>query len=641
MRIRIIKVPKQYKDGGTLDKEEINPGLDAMVKARLALDSHFGNPTARRMTNYDTRSYTFPDGRRGNVYVGSYGNYVIPQIQDVNGELKFIEDPLSDENRERSKAQSMKFENPRDAEYFAKNYKRFAPMMSLYSKGGMIQNAKKWHHAFGGNLMTHGADFSNGMIFVGNGGSHEENPFEGVPMGVDQEGTPNLVEEGETIFNDYVFSKRLMVPKAIRNKYKLGGTKNLSFADASKQLAKESEERPNDPISKAGLEANMIRLMEAQEELREATGKGNKFSRGGKMGRLYAGLNTDPFPNVLSIANRGFAITPFDEILGPTYVTGGRGITEPTKGGNLVNPNMPYVNTPPPVVNDIEGGPVLEQMTLSPAAQAAAKESKINRNVPGEVLDRIKQAANRIPKGMDYLRFAQVFSQAGQHLKDSLGITNRPDFALGRKIREANSQVRGISTRAAGQKLGYTPDDEWAAINNFNSQMAAQRSALRNAGNRVGLAGQLLASAYNQNRALGALYSGMGKANWEKLTQTVAHNTSVDQANRAAELQAAQADASQGNIRAQNLINAARADDAEESAYAQARAANRDNFYNTLGALGKERIDRAMLEGLINSGLVGTPNEAMLTALNYLGINPTVKKSKGGRINRKRRGLTY
>ena len=69
MRIRIIKVPKQYKDGGTLDKEEINPGLDAMVKARLALDSHFGNPTARRMTNYDTRSYTFPDGRRGNVYV--------------------------------------------------------------------------------------------------------------------------------------------------------------------------------------------------------------------------------------------------------------------------------------------------------------------------------------------------------------------------------------------------------------------------------------------------------------------------------------------------------------------------------------------------------------------------------------------
>lgn len=503
------------------------------------------------------------------------------------------------------------------------------------------ENARNWKHAFGGDLLTHGANFDTGVTLIGNGGTHEENPNEGVPMGMDSEGIPNLVEEGEVIYNDYVFSKRLKVPKEVRKKYKLKGTKSLTFADAALQMSKESEERPNDPISKAGLEANMIRLMAAQEELREATGKGNKFSRGGKMGRLYAGLNTDPFPNVLSIANRGFAITPFDEMLGPIYVTGGREITVPPKGGNLVNPNMPYVNTLPPVVNDIEGGPVLEQMTLSPAAQAAAKESKINRNVPGEVRNRIKQAANRIPKGMDYLRFAQVFSQAGQHLKDSLGITNRPDFALGRKIREANNQVRGISTRAAGQKLGYTPDDEWAAINNFNSQMAAQRSALRNAGNRVGLAGQLLASAYNQNRALGALYSGMGKANWEKFIQAVAHNTSVDQANRAAELQAAQADASQGNIRAQNLINAARADDAEELAYAQARAANRDNFYNTLGALGKERIDRAMLEGLINSGLVGTPNEAMLTALNYLGINPTVKKSKGGKINRKRRGLTY
>lgn len=298
MRIRIIKVPKQYKDGGTLDKEEINPGLDAMVKARLALDSHFGNPTARRMTNYDTRSYTFPDGRRGNVYVGSYGNYVIPQIQDVNGELKFIEDPLSDENRERSKAQSMKFESPRDAEYFAKNYKRFAPMMGLYSEGGIIQNAKKWHHAFGGELNTQGGDFTNGLLYIDNGGSHETNPYEGVQLGVDPEGTPNLVEEGETVFNDYVFSKRLKVPKAVREKYKLRSTKDMTFAEMSKQMAKESEERPNDPISMRGLEALMADLANAQESIRTAQqekyalgGKLNKFDTGGRKRNKYKGVS--------------------------------------------------------------------------------------------------------------------------------------------------------------------------------------------------------------------------------------------------------------------------------------------------------------------------------------------------------------
>lgn len=159
------------------------------------------------------------------------------------------------------------------------------------------QNAKKWHHAFGGDLMTHGADFSNGMVFIGNGGSHEENPFEGVPMGVDPEGVPNLVEEGETIFNDYVFSKRLNVPKAIREKYKLRGTKKMSFAEASKQLAKESEERPNDPISERGMQALMADLASAQESVkgeqqaRQFAHGGRLFDKGGpKRPNTYKGL---------------------------------------------------------------------------------------------------------------------------------------------------------------------------------------------------------------------------------------------------------------------------------------------------------------------------------------------------------------
>lgn len=151
--------------------------------------------------------------------------------------------------------------------------------------------------AFGGDLMTHGADFSNGMVFIGNGGSHEENPFEGVPMGVDPEGVPNLVEEGETIFNDYVFSKRLNVPKAIREKYKLRGTKEMSFAEASKQLAKESEERPNDPISERGMQALMADLASAQESVkgeqqaRQFAHGGRLFDKGGpKRPNTYKGL---------------------------------------------------------------------------------------------------------------------------------------------------------------------------------------------------------------------------------------------------------------------------------------------------------------------------------------------------------------
>ena len=42
--------------------------------------------------------------------------------------------------------------------------------------------------------------------------------------------------EGEVIFNDYVFSNRLKVPKAVKQKYKLRGNKELSFADAAKNM---------------------------------------------------------------------------------------------------------------------------------------------------------------------------------------------------------------------------------------------------------------------------------------------------------------------------------------------------------------------------------------------------------------------
>lgn len=146
------------------------------------------------------------------------------------------------------------------------------------------QNAKKWHHAFGGDLMTHGANFDTGITLVGNGGTHEENPLEGVPMGMDSEGVPNLVEEGEVIFNDYVFSKRLKVPKEVRKKYKLRGTNSLTFADAAIQMSKESEERPNDHISKAGMVDSMSKLMAVQEQVRERQGE-RKFAKGGHLYR--------------------------------------------------------------------------------------------------------------------------------------------------------------------------------------------------------------------------------------------------------------------------------------------------------------------------------------------------------------------
>lgn len=140
--------------------------------------------------------------------------------------------------------------------------------------------------AFGGELGTNGADFTNGMIQINSGGTHEQNPNEGVLFGMDSEGIPNLVEEGEVIFNDYVFSNRIKVPKTIRKKHRL--TDNITFADAAKELAKESEERPNDPISQNGLEYLMDDLMTEQEMIKAKREK-NKFSKGGRVNKYPDG----------------------------------------------------------------------------------------------------------------------------------------------------------------------------------------------------------------------------------------------------------------------------------------------------------------------------------------------------------------
>ena len=155
------------------------------------------------------------------------------------------------------------------------------------------QNASHWKHAFGGHLNTNGSDFMTGLTYIDNGDTHENNPYEGVPMGADSEGTPNLVEQGEVVFNDYVYSNRLQVPKAVRKKYKLRD--NMTFADAVKYLTKSYEERPNDSISRDTAMEVLADLANVQEVIR--TNKGynsdkNISAYGGKINKFETGGDT-------------------------------------------------------------------------------------------------------------------------------------------------------------------------------------------------------------------------------------------------------------------------------------------------------------------------------------------------------------
>lgn len=119
---------------------------------------------------------------------------------------------------------------------------------------------------------THGGYFApDDYTRINTGGSHEENPNGGVQLGVDPEGNPNLLEEGEPVYKDYVYSDNITAEEEFLTQNNLpkkyAGKLYSKIAD---DLFSEAEERPMDPISRNGLEALLGRLADAQEGQKQA-----------------------------------------------------------------------------------------------------------------------------------------------------------------------------------------------------------------------------------------------------------------------------------------------------------------------------------------------------------------------------------
>ena len=114
---------------------------------------------------------------------------------------------------------------------------------------------------------THGGYFApKDYLKVNEGGSHEENPNGGVQIGVDPEGNPNLLEEGEPVYKDYVYSDNITAEKEFLEQNNLPGKYDGKlYSKIADDILSEAEERPLDPISRNGLEALLGRLADAQE----------------------------------------------------------------------------------------------------------------------------------------------------------------------------------------------------------------------------------------------------------------------------------------------------------------------------------------------------------------------------------------
>ena len=218
-------------------------------------------------------------------------------------------------------------------------------------------------YALGGQL-SHGGIFDDTFTTIDSGGTHETNPNNGVPIGVDSSGIPNLVEEGEVIWNDYVFSNRLKVPNKVKKKY--GLKDNSTFAEAIKKFTKESEELPHDPITRRGMDAIASELAGVQEGERvkkDNSNVGNMFEGGGfikevdPLGLLGQTVNFYPASATDLLNAKRYSSTPVTmETLNPK-------LPDPIKQDPLRY--VPIAASSAAVLNDFLGGNKPDYSNLS------------------------------------------------------------------------------------------------------------------------------------------------------------------------------------------------------------------------------------------------------------------------------------
>lgn len=530
------------------------------------------------------------------------------------------------------------------------NKEDYSPAM--VKKANFARNAAKWHHAFGGDLLTHGAEWDNGLRVIGNGGTHEENPMEGVPMGMDAEGNPNLVEQGEVIFNDYVFSNRLFADGGLLESFNLPKSYDgHSFAAIAEKLGDESKERPNDPISKRGLLSSMSRLQQAQEAVRQQTQEGQEgvqYAHGGRMGTLFDGFGDDP--NIL-FPTGAEDWAKLLEIKTPKYgvdwdLTGKVStiVGESPKG-------MTTFNTVPTSYWE-----ALDEINKK-ANTYVSNKSKSNNNSNSNNSNSNKSGdgnrGSRGSSGPTWLRYAPVVGAAiglGQNL------FSKPDYTSANAILEAANQAGNytpIGYTPIGNYLQYRPFDRNFYLNKLNAQASAARRAIMNTTSPSRNAA-LLAADYNAQGRFGDLARQAEEYNLAQKQAVETFNRGTDQANAEMGLKAAMANQEAAlKARSSRLSGVAQAmavRDAVDARRGASMSANLTNLFNSLGDIGREEYSRNMIMSnpalyysIDNKGNITYKNgyeslsEAEKEAVRDAANKAKKKKAKGGYLTIKKK----
>lgn len=495
--------------------------------------------------------------------------------------------------------------------------------------------------ANGGKIQDH---FSNGVRTIEEGGSHEQNPYGGVLQGIASDGLPNLVEEGEVVYNDYVYSKRLNVPNSDKEILGLKKKKTYSYAEAAEEIQKESKERANDPLSKQNLDVMLGRLQESQENYKVKREQN-------RLRKAYNEMTPDEQASLLSMAmdtNQAQQTLPQQQMAQPFAV-----------GGHLF-PIGGLISVPKTAPSNYIGP---EWLNLSDLEKREAWENYLN-NVTDEVdaaeADRLNELYEKVPQintdneykrilgfnpfnqndtttqndtndsgiklpntnTSDALKMISVAGTVGNAIKS---LFDTPNYSNINRAERAIASVPSISPSPIGERIAYRPIDQNYLVNQYiNTALGNRRLAAENSLGNIGLMRNLnAANNYNLATGLGQIYLQGKQYNDKLLNDVMNFNRGTSQFNSTQSFDADKANQVLALNKAQSLFETGKAKDTEKQLLQGTQGTNVTAALQALNGLGDDVWNRAMHQWMAENGYYEWFND---------------KKKNGGKINTKKGG---
>lgn len=522
------------------------------------------------------------------------------------------------------------------------------------------------------NYFADGGQFSNGMTEINNGGTHEENPNGGVPQGVDPQGNPNMVEEGEVKdIENYVFSARNKPTADLLEKHNLPKTfKNNTFAEIAAKVSKESKERPNDPISKNGLQVTLEKVKQVQEEF-NAIEEQKRIENDPEYAQqvmqqqqMEAQQQQAQQQQQIPQEQLGLEQQQQQQQLDPTQQ-----IPQENMGGMQVQPNIfdggsqmntiklndqsnIYSNIYDTTERDQQGAQMkkwLEETNssnpLNLFKNMSAKNNQLYNDVPkGGKKDDKKSLLNK-----ENLMYTPALAQAG-----ILGYlaANKADYSNADAI--LNMKGQPVKADVSRDYLKYTPYDVNYNLNQLNQQQASTRQGLANntGGNRANYLASVLASDNLYGTKSGEIYRQALEYNDANRKSVGEFNRGTNQFNIQSKLSADQSNQAENMQLNQLLTQGYQLRHAIDSERDQAISSTIGGLGDSLGAIGRYSFDRNVANStsrysiLSNGSVVMNPNgdyvddgKGNLTKLDKnIGKNGGKLKTTKLKINK---GLTY